>query len=459
MSILSTLSSKIKSAQSKIEHFLGGKTPTIQQIVEETVLIEDKNKKSTTLEIEGDYSINSKGRLELQNPECPVHGSGYMVKNGWTTNTLYTITGDKIKIVRQMHICKKCHTVVMPGLECLKVPYGRITKDGQRYLLELTIEDGISLRKAKRRLKNTFGLEMNVGRVWYLIQKTGQKCKAFTDDLEIKSSGVICYDEDVLRKIDGNAYKMTLLDAVFTYAIKEEVRDNKQSDTIESFIVEGLKDLPVSTIVTDCDPKYPDIIKNNFPDAQHQYCVGHFNDIIDDDLRKAAGLGYKKKKDLPKQYEKIRRGIYFVFSAKNRSIAEKRLYYLFKHKYGKDSEIDAILMKVKAYFCNLTHFMEDCRIPKTNNILESRYSTTESNYNNNRRFKTLDGANNYSNCQTAFRNYHRIEEGTFVGSSPYSRAGLDHGDNDWLNFMKFGDKLYKHIEAIKKGVLSKLSVT
>ncbi len=41
--------------------------------------------------------------------------------------------------------------------------------------------------------------------------------------------------------------------------------------------------------------------------------------------------------------------------------------------------------------------MEDRRIPKTNNILESRYSTTESNYNNNRRFKTVEGANKIFN--------------------------------------------------------------
>ncbi len=153
MSIIDTLSSKIISVQSKIEHFLGGKSPTIEQIVEETIIIENKNKNSTTLEIDGDYHINSKGRLALVKPECPIHGTRYMTENGWTSNKLDMITGEKIKIVRQMHICSECRTIVMPSLECLKVPYGRITKDGQRYLLELTIEDGLSLRKAKRRLK------------------------------------------------------------------------------------------------------------------------------------------------------------------------------------------------------------------------------------------------------------------------------------------------------------------
>ncbi len=47
--------------------------------------------------------------------------------------------------------------------------------------------------------------------------------------------------------------------------------------------------------------------------------------------------------------------------------------------------------------------MEDFKIPKTNNNLESRYSTMEPNYRKNRRFKSLEGAANYSNCQTETR--------------------------------------------------------
>src|SRR3972149_2102648 len=190
-----------------------------------------------------------------------------------------------------------------------KIPFGRITKDGQRYLLELTIEDGLGLRKAKRRLKNTFGLEISIDRLWYLLKTTGKK---------------------------------------------------------------------VDAIVTDFDPKYSDIIKNNFPDALHQLCVGHFNNIIDGDLRMASGLKYGKKKELPDEFKELKGKFYYVFSSKNRLISEQRLYSVFQAEYGKNPEIDAILLKIKANFYNLTHFMGDCRIPKTNNFLESRYSTPHS---------------------------------------------------------------------------------
>jgi hypothetical protein len=457
MNIIDVLSSKVKAAQTKIEHFLDGR-PTIQRIVEETIKVEEKNTESKTIEIDGEYEINSQGRLALKHPACPIHGNQHITKNGWTRNTLELITGDKIKIIRQMHICNECVTTFLPSLECLKIPFGRITKDGQRYLLELTIEDGLSLRKATRRLKNTFGLEISIDRLWYLIQTTGKKCEEFTQELDIKLSGVFCYDEDVLRKTENNVYKMTLLDAVTGYAFKEGVRKNKQSKMIESFIVEGLKGKKVDAIVTDFDPKYSDIIKDNFQDAHHQLCVGHFNNIIDGDLRMAAGLKYGKKKDLPDEFEKIKGKSYYIFSSKNRLIAEQRLYSLFQAEYGKNTEIDAILLKIKSNFYNLTHFMGDRRIPKTNNFLESRYSTTESNYNNNRRFKSLDGANNYSNCQTVFRNFHTIEEGTYVGSSPVSRTGYEQENNDWLNIMEFGDKIVNYIKTFETVVLSKLGV-
>jgi predicted transcriptional regulator YdeE len=457
MSIIDVLSSKVKAVQTKIEHFIDG-IPTIQRIVEETIKVEENKTQPRTIEIDGEYEINSQGRLALKHPACPIHGTSYITKNGWTRNTLELITGDKIKIIRQMHICNKCVTTILPSLECLKIPFGRITKDGQRYLLELTIEDGLSLRKAKRRLKNTFGLEISIDRLWYLIQTTGKKCEEFTEELDIKLSGVFCYDEDVLRKTVKNAYKMTILDAVTGYAFEEKVKENKQSDTIKNFLVEGLKDKKVDAIVTDCDPKYLPIIKTNFPDALHQLCVGHFNNIIDGDLRMAAGLKYGKKKELPDEFKKIKGKSYYVFSSKNRLIAEQRLYRVFQEEYGKNSEIDAILLKIKENFYNLTHFMGNRRIPKTNNFLESRYSTTESNYNNNRRFKSLDGANNYSNCQTVFRNFHKIEEGTYVGSSPASRTGFKQGDDDWLNIMEFGDKIFNYIKSFEKNVLSKLGV-
>jgi hypothetical protein len=457
MSIIEVLSSKVKAVQTKIEHFIDG-IPTIQRIVEETIKVEEKKRQPKIIEIDGEYEINSQERLALKHPACAIHGTKYITKNGWTRNILELITGDKIKIIRQMHICNKCEITILPSLQCLKIPFGRITKDGQRYLLELTIEDGLSLRKATRRLKNTFGLEISIDRLWYLIQTTGKKCEEFTQELDIKLSGVFCYDEDVLRKTEHNVYKMTLLDAATGYAFKEGVRENKQSKMIESFIVEGLKGKKVDAIVTDFDPKYSDIIKKNFQDAHHQLCVGHFNNIIDGDLRMAAGLKYGKKKELPDEFQKIKGMSYYIFSSKNRLIAEQRLYGLFQDEYGKNTEIDAILLKIKANFYNLTHFMEDRRIPKTNNFLESRYSTTESNYNNNRRFKSLDGANNYSNCQTVFRNFHVIEEGTYIGSSPVSRTGYEQENDDWLNIMEFGDKIFNYFKSFEKSVLSKLGV-
>ena len=128
MSLIDVLSSKVKAVQTKIEHFIDGK-PTIQRIVEETINVEEKERKSKTIEIDGEYEINSQGRLALKHPACAIHGTKYITKNGWTRNILELITGDKIKLIRQMHICNKCVTTILPSLECLKIPFGRIAKN------------------------------------------------------------------------------------------------------------------------------------------------------------------------------------------------------------------------------------------------------------------------------------------------------------------------------------------
>ena len=98
MTLIDVLTSKIKSVQSKLEYYIDGK-PIFQIMVGETLKIEREKTKSTTIEMDGDYEINSEGRLALKTPECPIHGNQRITKNGWTKNTLIPITGDKIKIV------------------------------------------------------------------------------------------------------------------------------------------------------------------------------------------------------------------------------------------------------------------------------------------------------------------------------------------------------------------------
>jgi hypothetical protein len=68
------------------------------------------------------------------------------------------------------------------------------------------------------------------------------------------------------------------------------------------------------------------------------------------------------KKELPDEFKKIKGKSYYVFSSKNRLIAEHRLYRVFQAEYGKNPEIDAILLKIKENFYNLTLktcFMEE----------------------------------------------------------------------------------------------------
>ena len=89
-----------------------------------------------------------------------------------------------------------------------------------------------------------FGLEIYISRLWYLIQSTGIKSNEKTNELTdsgIKFSGIVCYDEKILRKTVKNVVKMTVLDAIYGYAIKEDVKENKKSKTIGSFLIDALE--------------------------------------------------------------------------------------------------------------------------------------------------------------------------------------------------------------------------
>jgi hypothetical protein len=46
----------------------------------------------------------------------------------------------------------------------------------------------------------------------------------------------------------------------------------------------------------------------------------------------------------------------------------------------------------------------------------------------------------------------------YVGSSPVSRTGYEQGNDDWLNIMEFGDKIFNYIKSFEKNVLSKLGI-
>ena len=67
MSIIDVLSSKVNAVQTKIEHFIDG-IPTIQRIVEETIKVEENKTKPKTIEIDGEYEINSQERLAVNYP-------------------------------------------------------------------------------------------------------------------------------------------------------------------------------------------------------------------------------------------------------------------------------------------------------------------------------------------------------------------------------------------------------
>ncbi len=83
--------------------------------------------------------------MALKHPASAIHGTKYITKNGWTRNKLELITGDKLDIIRQMHICKKCETTILPSLQCLKIPYDEdVLRKTENNVYKMTLLDAVT---------------------------------------------------------------------------------------------------------------------------------------------------------------------------------------------------------------------------------------------------------------------------------------------------------------------------
>jgi len=444
----------------KLDWFYSMRNSKLKNIVTKIaeIQVEEKPAESKVIKVDGDYEINEKGRLALMNPPCPEHGSKYVTMNGYTSSTVESITGEKIKIILRMHVCSKCGTILMPDLSEIKRPYNPVAKQGRRFAVELMVEDGSSNRKAANRIQRTFGLDVNHTRLWYWIQKIGRFAKEKNSELmqDIVLSGVFNYDEKILLKIHKNVYRLTLRDANTGVVVDEDVRDNKRNETIKEFletlkgkkmmrfgIIETITKDSEMKMVTDLDEDYLTILKEIYPNSKHQLCKGHLNEKIERDLRMSAGLGYKRKPELPADYKELKNSINWIFKAKTDAEADKRLYYVFEKYYGcMDKIVDDLLDYIKKHFRNLTYHIEDASIPMTNGGIESKYAEYEPNYLPMKRFKNIESARSYSLCQMLYRNFYKIKEGINEGTSPFTRAGLKGISDDWLEALGFGPPLY-----------------
>ena len=137
-----------------------------------------------------------------------------------------------------------------------------------------------------------------------LIQEKEQKLLNEIKKLNIKPSGIYCYDEEFI-KINKSVYvRMTITDYETKIIINDQIipKDEFQRKTIKKFYKESLKGLKIYTIITDGYKAYKDIIKDL--GAKHQKCVFHIMQNLMTPLQKIVNKKAKKIKQLENKINK-----------------------------------------------------------------------------------------------------------------------------------------------------------
>ena len=191
----------------------------------------------------------------------------------------------KLIISKQKYICpnKKCRLTIITHPKQYIEKYCNYTKEIKEKAVNYSFIQYSSYQSKADYINLHYGTKISRQTIYnsnnHLIdQLLHQKEQELLDKfkkINIKSSGIYCYDEEFI-KINKSVYvRMTIIDYETKIIINDQIisKDKFQQKTIQKFLKESLKGLKIDTIITDGNKAYEDIIKDL--GAKHQKCVFH----------------------------------------------------------------------------------------------------------------------------------------------------------------------------------------
>jgi hypothetical protein len=244
---------------------------------------------------------------------------------------------------------------------------------------------------------------------------------------------IVHYDEQHPKKGRQQQYRLTLICAINGDVIADELFDDKDSSTVESFLSTNLDTQKETIIITDDCPWYPTVFKEIWGNkVKHQLCILHLNKLVVGDLPRVKSLQdmhntylllniffdrskelqfiemlIENKQDSEEWIKKARKRFNnFVRSLEKARRRDKQNHILRTHDDAK-SKFEKLkkerqllpkpLQKRLKYIENhwkqftLFHEIEDC--PHTNNAIENYFSTSLKTHRK-KQFRTIKGLKN-----------------------------------------------------------------
>jgi hypothetical protein len=216
------------------------------------------------------------------------------------------------------------------------IPKAKYDNKVREAVLDGILEDHLNVEAIRRRMKRDFLLDLSTGFVYDCLHDAVRELDMAEHRREVleRFSGVLCVDELHL----GSFTLLLATDPIGDFPVAFALVSANDQEHMARFLGnlqrQGLKP---KTVVTDGSSLYPALLADLWPQAEHQLCVFHvmqdLNDLILDAVRRLrtrmkrqGRKGRRRKRGRPTQAQTRRR------AAKGPSLKDKATF-VFKHRH------------------------------------------------------------------------------------------------------------------------------
>lgn len=231
------------------------------------------------------YVVNLRGKLKPTHPVCPACGHNSYVENGYhgVEDSIILSLGLRINIGQ--FSCKKCGAFWSTNREPVDALIQK-EKELVKSLMLGSARSGLSFAKAANLIGEHVGFNYSAQ---YLHELYTQALSQVKQENFSSASGVYYYDEQYLLVNSKEACRLTIKDVVTGKVLVDAQTENAQKETIKSVMQAGLDGLPADAFIVDMKTMYPDIIHEQYPKAQIQWCIFHLYKLIWKELQDDFG--------------------------------------------------------------------------------------------------------------------------------------------------------------------------
>ncbi|HJZ04979.1 MAG TPA: transposase [Patescibacteria group bacterium] len=231
------------------------------------------------------YVASIDGKIKTVQVICPKCKRTDYVDNGYHLVEDDLIQGRGLTIRIAQFLCKKCGTYWSSERELIDNVIQK-QKDFVKSLLLGCARAGLSFEKSTILVDDSVGKSYSSQYLHklYVIALEQVRQEKFTS-----TSGVYNYDEQFLKVNGEQTCRLVIKDRVTGKVIVDVQTPDAKKETIQKVMQTALEGLPVDVFIVDMNSRYPELIRELFPNAKIQWCIFHLDKLIWKELQDEFG--------------------------------------------------------------------------------------------------------------------------------------------------------------------------